>query len=330
MKETTPALHSRTIPPPDEPDGISLLVHGGAWDIPQDESEAHRDGMRQALTRGRTLLLRGAPALEVVAETVAVLEGHGAFDAGRGAVLTHAGTVELDAGLMDGATLDFGAVACVRRVAHPVRLARRLLERGEGQVRLLVGKGAEQFAEAEGIPLVHNGALICDRERRRYDHLLQQAEHFHTSHPFLPPRDRMPMDTVGCVARDRQGRLAAATSTGGTPFRPPGRVGDSPLPGAGYYANEHAAASATGWGEAIAAMLLAGRAVDSVEAGQSPEDAVCEWLRAMHQRVKNREGEGATGGLILLDRHGRGAWAFTTPRMARGGWREGGEVWMEI
>ncbi len=323
-------LRSDSIPAPARPDGLALLVHGGAWDIPQDESEAHRDGLRQALARGRALLLEGASALEVVAETVAVLEGHGAFDAGCSAVLTRAGTVELDAGLMDGATLDFGAVACVKRIEHPVRLARRLLERGEGQVRLLVGQGAEQFAEAEGFNLVDNSALICDRERRRFEHLRQQAQPYHTSYVFLPPHEPMPQGTVGCVARDRQGCLAAATSTGGTPFRPPGRVGDSPLPGAGYYANEHAAVSSTGWGEAITAMLLAGRAVDSVAAGQSIEDAVCERLRAMHQRIKNREGEGATGGLILLDRHGRGAWAFTTPRMARGGWHEGGEVWVEI
>ena len=323
-------LHSRSLAPPARPDGVALLVHGGAWAIPQDETAAHCDGMRQALARGRDLLLAGTPALDVVAEAVAVLEGHGAFDAGRGAVLTRVGTVELDAGVMDGATLDFGAVACVRRVAHPVRLARRLLERGEGQVRLLTAEGAEQFAEAEGFALVDNAALICDRERRRYDHLRQQAERFHTSHPFLPPRDRMPMDTVGCVARDRKGRLAAATSTGGTPFRPTGRVGDSPLPGAGYYANEHAAASSTGWGEAIAAMLLAGRAVDTVAASQGPEDAVREQLHAMHQRITNRDGEGATGGLILLDRKGRGAWAFTTPRMARGGWREGGEIWTAL
>lgn len=330
MTETEPGLHSGGVAPPAGPDGVGLLVHGGAWDIPHDESEAHRDGLRQALARGRTLLLEGAPALEVVAETVAVLEGHGAFDAGCSAVLTRAGTVELDAGLMDGATLDFGAVACVRRVAHPIRLARRLLVRGEGQVRLLVGEGAEAFAAGEGVALVDNDALICDRERRRYQRLRQQAERYHTSHPFLPPRDRLPQGTVGCVARDREGRLAAATSTGGTPFRPPGRVGDSPLPGAGYYADEHAAASATGWGEAIAAVLLTGRAVDGVAAGQSPEDAVRERLRVMQQRIQNRDGAGATGGLILLDRHGRGTWAFTTPRMARGGWCEGGTVWVEI
>ena len=320
-------LHSASLPPPTRPDGVALLVHGGAWAIPQDETDAHCDGMQQALARGRDLLLADAPALDVVVEAVAVLEGHGAFDAGRGAVLTRAGTVELDAGVMDGATLDFGAVACVRRVAHPVRLARRLLECGEGQVRLLAGEGAEQFAEAEGVSLVDNAALICDRERRRYDHLRQQAERFHTSHPFLPPRERMPMDTVGCVARDRQGRLAAATSTGGTPFRPTGRVGDSPLPGAGYYANEHAAVSSTGWGEAIAAVLLAGHAVDALAAGQAPEEAVRRQLRVMHQRITNRDGDGATGGLILLDQKGRGAWAFTTPRMARGGWHEGGEMW---
>lgn len=323
-------LQHSLVPAPADSGGVCLLVHGGAWAIPQDESEAHRDGMRQALAQGRAMLLEGAAALDVVAEVVTVLEEHGAFDAGRGAVLTHAGTVELDAGVMDGGTLDFGAVACVSRVAQPARLARRLLERGAGQVRLLVGEGAERFAEAEGISLVDNSALICARERRRFEALRRQAKPYHTSHPFLPAAHDAPKGTVGCVARDRQGRLAAATSTGGTPFCPPGRVGDSPLPGAGYYANEHAAASATGWGEAIAAVLLAGRAIDRVAAGASPEEAAAEQLRLMQQRIHNRDGDGATGGLILLDRQGRGAWAFTTPRMARGGWRDGEAPWVMI
>jgi len=323
-------LQSGSTPPPGPEGGVCLLVHGGAWAIPQEASKAHLDGLRQALARGRTLLREGAPALTVVAETVAVLEAHGAFDAGCGAVLTRAGTVELDAGLMDGATLDYGAVACVRRIAQPIRLAHRLLERGRGEVRLLTGDGAERFAEAEDISLVDNEALICGRERRRHASLQQQAALYHTSHPFLPVRDATPSDTVGCVARDRQGRLAAATSTGGTPFRPPGRVGDSPLPGCGYYADEHAAASATGWGEAIAAVLLCGRAVDGVAAGRTPEDTARARLHDMHRRIVNSEQKGATGGLLLLDRHGAGAWAFTTPRMARGGWHEGGEPWVAV
>lgn len=316
-------LHSQTLAPP-EAGGTCLLVHGGAWAIPDEELGAHRAGLGAALDHGRHLLREGTPALDVVAEVVASMEAHGAFDAGRGAVLTSAGTVELDAGLMDGKTLGFGAVAAVRRLPHPVRVARRLIDVGGGEVRLLVGAGAEAFAEAEGFELVANETLICDREQARFEQL-RAAAGYHTSHPFLHPRG-----TVGCVARDRAGRLAAATSTGGTPFRPVGRVGDTPLPGAGFYATPHAAASATGWGEAIATVLLTGRAVESVAAGLDPEGAARAQLRRMHLQVKNRDGEGAAGGLIVLDRDGRGAWAFSTPRMARAGWAEGGEGWIEI
>ncbi|NBC18402.1 MAG: hypothetical protein GVY18_13915, partial [Bacteroidetes bacterium] len=238
---SSPTITSGAIALPEPPDGACLLVHGGAWDIPDAELEAHQDGLRQALAMGRRSLLDGAPALEVVTDVVAAMEGHGAFDAGEGAVLTRDGTVELDAGVMDGTALAFGAVAAVRRIARPVRLARRLLERGEGQVRLLVGEGAERFAKAEGVPLVDNASLICERERARYERLRAEADDYHTSHPFLSSETRHPRGTVGCVARDRQGRLAAATSTGGTPLRPSGRVGDTPLPGAGFYATTDAA-----------------------------------------------------------------------------------------
>ena len=321
-------LHSGSIHT--RPDAACLLVHGGAWDIPQDESEAHLNGLRQAIARGRTMLLEGAAALEVVTETVSVLESNGTFDAGCGAVLTREGSVELDAGLMDGATLAFGAVAGVRRIANPIQVARRLLTRGQGQVRLMVGEGAERFAEAEAVPLVDNATLICERERHRFERLMREMEQYHTSHPFLESSAQLPRGTVGCVARDQQGHLAAATSTGGTPFRPVGRVGDSPLPGCGFYANAHAAAGATGWGEAIATMLLCGRAVDQVAAGIPPEEAARERLRTMFESIRNQEDQGATGGLLLLDRHGPGAWAYTTPRMARGAWHEGGSLWVDI
>lgn len=304
--------------------GPCLLIHGGAWAIPDSEVGAHRDGLRRALDRGRALLAKGTPALDVATETVAAMEAHGAFDAGRGAVLTRDGVVELDAGVMDGATLRFGAVAAVRRLPQPVRVARRLLDAGGGAVRLLAGAGAEAFAETEGFALVENEALICPRERKRYERLHAEAG-YHPSHPFLTPRG-----TVGCVARDRAGRVAAATSTGGTPLRPPGRIGDTPLPGCGFYAGAHAAASATGWGEAIATVLLCGRAVDAAAGGTAPEAAAAEGLRRMHKTVRNRDGAGAAGGLILLRADGQGGWAFTTPRMARGGWAEGGAAWIEV
>jgi len=197
---------------------------------------------------------------------------------------------------------------------------------------MLAGEGAERFAEAEGMDLVENSRLICDRERERYEKLRTQAEAEHPSASFLPgaPNSDAGADTVGCVARDRQGGIAAATSTGGTPFKPPGRVGDSPLPGAGFYATKGGAASATGWGEAITAVVLSSRAVDALDGDASPETVVRRRLRHMHESITNPEGAGATGGLLLLEADGRGAWAYTTPRMARAGWQVGSEPWVDV
>ncbi len=310
-------------------EGPCLLIHGGAWDIPDDACAAHRDGLQRAVSRGRALLEGGASAIEVVTETVVVLEAHGAFDAGRGAMLDRDGVARLDAGVMDGATLDYGAVIGVQRIAQPIRVAHRLLVRSDGQARILTREGAETFAESEGFALVDNAALISDRERARYAELQAEAEQHHTSHSFLHAAGA-PRDTVGCVAKDRAGQLAAATSTGGTPFAPPGRVGDSPLPGSGFYANQCAAASATGWGEAIAAMALTVRSVDAVARGDAPEASIQQRLADMHAAIRNQDGDGATGGLILMDASGRSAWAFTTPRMARAGWRAGQAPWVRV
>ena len=168
----------------------------------------------------------------------------------------------------------------------------------------------------QGFESIEPASLICERERRRFE-AIREKRRYHTSHPFLPVVG--PRGTVGCVALDAQGRLAAATSTGGTPFRPAGRIGDSPLPGCGFYANEMAAASATGWGEAIASVVLCKDAVDRVVRGLSVKEAAESALKAMKSTIINKDGNGATGGLILLDRYGQGAWAFTTPVMARGG-----------
>lgn len=316
-------------PPPGSP---ALLVHGGAWAIPQEETAAHVEGLTLALVRGRDLLDGGASALETVVAVVAVLEDYPAFDAGRGAVLDRSGHAQLDAGVMCGATYRWGAVANVRRIANPVRVAHRLLE-DDGQARFLVGAGAEAFAAEAGFDLVANETLVVDRERERFDRLQAEAD-FHTSQAFSGSSaagDSAPRGTVGCVALDRAGRLAAATSTGGAPFTRPGRVGDSPLVGSGFYASEDAAASATGWGEAIASVLLCGRVVDAVTGGALSHEAAQVHLDRMGRLVQGPGERGvsgpATGGLIVLDRSGRGGWAFTTPRMARGGWRDGSDLW---
>lgn len=326
MPESTVKIVSAPLKPT-RAGGPALLVHGGAWDIPDVFVEEHLDGLRKAIDVGRRQLEAGVDAVDAVTEIVTVLENHGAFDAGCGAVLTRKGTVELDAGVMDGETLAFGAVAVVRRLANPVRAARALLRNGAGMVSMLAGEEAERFAAHEGVLPCDPRSLIHARERLRFVSLAG-AEDFHTSKAFLPGGARFPRGTVGAVALDGAGRLAAATSTGGTPFRPPGRVGDSPLPGCGYYADRSAAVSSTGWGEAIASSNLASRAVSGVERGLTAQAAIRAELERMASRISNSDGQPATGGLIALAADGSAAWAYTTPRMARGGWCAGGEPWM--
>lgn len=294
--------------------GPMALLHGGAWAIPDRALSDHHTGLQAAGTVATRALNASTHACAAVAAIVAALEADGAFDAGCGAMLNRAGEAELDAGLMDGATGRYGGVMAVTRLRHPIRVAHKLLTEGGGQATLLAGDGAEVFAERAGHTLIDNEALICDRERARYEKH-RAAAAVDPSDSFLPPDG--PGDTVGAVVRDAKGRLAAGTSTGGTPFKWPGRVGDSPLPGAGYYATPDAAACATGWGEAIAGHSLCVRAVDAVARGEAPQSAAERLLRAMQKRYTHPRGEGARAGLLVLPATGPGAWAFTTPRMAR-------------
>ena len=332
--------------------GPAIVVHGGAWDIPDDVLVDHRKGLREAMAAGRDAMASGSTALDIATRVVATLESNGAFDAGCGAMLNQDGRAQLDAGVMDGETLDYASVMAVERCASPVRVARRLLDAGEGAVRMLAGEGAERFAEAEGFDLVENDALICERERKRFESLRASVDDVHTSASFLPgagvhnrsaqsraaqnsagqngtTQNVAGCDTVGCVVRDEEGRFAAATSTGGTPFKPPGRVGDSPLPGSGFYANRVGAVSSTGWGEAIAAVVLAHSILQSVKNGEEAEQAARDALSEMNRRIRNPDGEGARGGAIVLT-GSHAVWAHTTPRMARAVWREGHGTYVEV
>ncbi len=284
----------------------ALLVHGGAWAIPDDMVEAHLRGVRNALAAGWRVLAGGGSALDAVEAAVLVMEDDDTFDAGRGSFLNADSHVQMDALIMDGATLRAGGVGCVERIANPIRAARKVLE--ESPHVYFVGEGAERFAAAHGIRLCDNSELVIPREIERLAAAKKPA--------YLKPPDEFSgaetaHDTVGAVAVDSRGNAAAATSTGGTLNKTPGRVGDSSLIGCGCYAdNESAAVSTTGWGEPIMKLVLGKWAVDRVGAGATPQQAADEAIAYMKRRLNGH------GGLILVDPAGHIGLAHNTPRMA--------------
>lgn len=281
-----------------------LLVHGGAWAIPDEMVEAHLDGVRAAMAAGWSVLNKGGSALDAVEEVVVIMENDEAFDAGRGSFLNRDGKVQLDALIMDGATLRAGGVGCVEHIANPVRAARKVL--GESPHVYFVAEGAERFAQEHGIPLCENQDLIIPREIERLRALRSSATK--TEELFAPTISH---DTVGAVALDTSGNIAAATSTGGTLNKAPGRLGDSSLIGCGCYAdNQSAAVSTTGWGEPIMKLVLAKWAADRVASGNLPQWVAAEAMNYLKDRVNGH------GGIILLDAAGRFGLAHNTPRMA--------------
>jgi beta-aspartyl-peptidase (threonine type) len=290
----------------------SLIVHGGAWDIPDDAVESCKEGCWRALEAGWAILSRGGPALDAVEAAIVVLEDTPVFDAGTGSHLNLDGRVECDAIVMDGATLRAGAVATLQRIHNPVRLARKLLEHGPHM--MLVGEGAERYAREHGIPLCDPEELITPAERDAWQKCSRDkhAAAHHRGHEH---------GTVGAVAFDRDARLFAGTSTGGTCCKLPGRVGDSPLIGCGCYADAEAGGvSCTGYGEAIMKIVMAKAAVDllrhPVGPGEAPGARAIEAARECVRLLATR-GRGS-GGLILLDREGNPGYAFNTPNMAYG------------
>jgi beta-aspartyl-peptidase (threonine type) len=308
------------------PDQPILLVHGGAWAIPDDAVEAHTFGVRSALLAGYALLERGATAVDAVEAAVAVLEDDEAFDAGRGSFLTRDGKVQLDALLMDGGvtgTMRAGGVACVERLRNPIHAARLVLEKSPHVY--FVGRDAENFAAEHGMRLIDNDELVLDRERARLadaqskeraglpDETFSGVQETDKEAPGRTSHDASSHDTVGAVALDAGGNLAAATSTGGTLNKAPGRVGDSSLIGCGCYAdNLSAAVSLTGWGEPIMKLVLGKWAVDRVLAGDAPDAAAEAAIAYLFRRL------GGHGGIILLGPDGRYGLAHNTPRMAWG------------
>jgi beta-aspartyl-peptidase (threonine type) len=284
-----------------------LVVHGGAWAIPDDMVEAHLKGVRNALAEGWRILERGGTSLDAVQTAIICLEEDETFDAGRGSFLTRDGRVQLDALLMDGNTLRAGGVGCVEHIRNPIKAARIILD--DSPHVYFVAEGAERFVQEHGMELCRNEDLIIEREVARLKDAQAKEAAGLPDLTFAGPE--FGHDTVGAVALDMNGNLAAGTSTGGTLNKTPGRVGDSSLIGCGCYAdNQSGAASCTGWGEPIMKLVLAKWATDRVRQGIAPDITSTEAMQYLHRRLKGH------GGMILLDARGRFGIAHNTPRMA--------------
>lgn len=290
-----------------------LLVHGGAWAMPDNAVAAHEAGIANALAAGYALLEKGASAVDAVEAAVVVMEDDETFDAGRGSFLTSDGRVQMDALLMNGENLRTGGVACVERLRNPIHAARLVLDYSPHVY--FVAAGAERFARMYGMALCDNTELVIPREQERL-YKAQAAElagHGDTTFSGPSNANANSHDTVGAVALDIRGNVAAGTSTGGTLNKAPGRVGDSSLIGCGCYAdNRSAAVSLTGWGEPIMKLVLGKWAVDRVAAGASPDEAAGDAIQYLFDRL------GGHGGIILLGPDGRVGLAHNTPRMAWG------------
>lgn len=283
------------------------MVHGGAWAIPDDAIDAHLNGVNQALAEGWHVLERGGKALDAVQAAIVAMEEDEIFDAGRGSFLTRDGRVQLDALMMDGATMRAGGVGCVEHIRNPIQAARLVLD--DSPHVYFVGEGAERFAQEHGMTLCRNEELIIEREVKRLKEAQEKEAAGRPDLTFAGPLTSH--DTVGAVALDANGNIAAGTSTGGTLNKAPGRVGDSSLIGCGCYAdNLSAAASCTGWGEPIMKLVLAKWAADRVRSGGAPDAVASEAVEYLKRRLQGH------GGIILLDARGRFGIAHNTPRMA--------------
>ena len=285
----------------------AIIVHGGAgaWNLDSERLLEAMAACGSAAKLGQALLSSGHSAVEAVEAAVRVLEDCPVLDAGIGSYLNADGEVEMDALIMDGRDLNTGAVAAVQRIKNPISLARRVME--DTEHNLLVGAGAEAFADSIGFARCAVDDLLVGAELERFLALKQQ-EAYQTIEIFNQPGAMG--DTVGAVALDMNGNLASATSTGGTRKKLPGRVGDSPLVGSGGYAdNLTAAVSATGYGEALMKVVISKRVCDFVEGGMNASEACASAIQLLEQRVSG------LGGLIAIDAAGNIGFSFNTDAM---------------
>uniref|UniRef100_A0A3B4ZVU6 Isoaspartyl peptidase/L-asparaginase n=1 Tax=Stegastes partitus TaxID=144197 RepID=A0A3B4ZVU6_9TELE len=277
-----------------------LVVHGGAWAIPDELAKASVDGVKTAACEGFAVLKRGGSALDAVEAAVRTLEDNAVFNS-HGAALNTDGEVELDAIIMDGRTLACGAVSSVQNIAHPVSLARAVMEKTSHV--MLTGRGANLFAESIGITTVPTDTLVTEYERKEWE----KQKTYVTG--VMEDFNSQAHDTVGAVAVDSAGNVACATSTGGIRNKMVGRVGDSPIISGGYADNSSGAVSCTGHGESILKVTLARLILSHVEQ-KSVADASRLSLQHMGDRVQG------AGGAIVVSPSREWAATFTTERMA--------------
>ena len=264
----------------------AIIVHGGAGRVRIEELSLRLEGCKEAALAGWQILKQNGSALDAAEATVVALEDNPLFNAGTGSTFNSLGKVEMDAAIMQGETLSVGAVAAVQNIKNPIKLARRVLE--DGRHVLLVGEGARLFAREIGFPECPTEALVVEAEQKRW-----KEKH----------------GTVGCVALDNQGKIAVGTSTGGIFDKLSGRVGDSPLPGCGTYADEYGGISCTGHGEGIIRIVMAKSALEFLRHGADPLTAANQALNLLAKKTAG------TAGLIIIDRQGRIGYARNTPCM---------------
>ena len=278
----------------------AIIVHGGAWAIPEKYSKTSIEGVEMAVQSGYDILSNGGNALDAVENAVISLEDNPVFDAGKGSVLTADQTIEMDAIIIDGDTLNFGAVAGISNFTHPVSIARTILERSDHV--FFTGEGAERFAADSGLSMIDPTILITEEaieEFRKFNNYNEGVAKNFKGH-----------DTVGAVAIDSMGKIAVATSTGGITGKRVGRVGDSPIIGSGAVADSHiGGVSTTGHGESILKVQLAKSVLVNIERGYDVITACQDAVEMMRIRV------GGSGGVIAIDSRGNIAKAFSTSRM---------------
>ncbi|MBW7912835.1 MAG: isoaspartyl peptidase/L-asparaginase [Taibaiella sp.] len=306
---------------------FAIVIHGGAGTIrpgmisAADEAQ-YKQGLQKALDTGYAVLEKGSTALDAVQAAIVVLENDSMFNAGKGAVYAANGTIELDASIMDGSNLNAGAIAGVTTIKNPIMAARKVMEQS-GHV-MLARHGAEMFAEQQGCDIVPQSYFWTTKRRNAYEK--QNETKGKKSHLGQPGNIDEKYGTVGAVALDKQGNLAAGTSTGGMTNKKFARIGDSPIIGAGTYAdNNSCAVSCTGWGEYFIRLAMAKAIADRVELLNMPVDDAAKQM--IHDRLQNM---GATGGVIVLDKNGNISLQFNTDGMHRAWKKSTGESGVEL